>query len=288
MMFCIANGFCRSAFSFSLGGAYILNLKKIIIYLHFTTFSHFTIIITMENFADISGDIMINGKNCILIVDDEQKIVRALGDYFTANNYCVLKAYDGEEALDVFYKNISEIDLIILDVMMPKLNGFDVLKTLREQSYLVPIIMLTAKSEEYDQIKGLNFGSDDYISKPISPTLLFARTEAVLRRVKKNHNTDLVAGNLRVSRITYTVSDCDKTVDLTKREFDLLCYLMMNEKIILSREQILNAVWGYSYEGDTRTVDTHIKQLRSKLISADYIKTVYKVGYKFECEEDKQ
>ena len=242
--------------------------------------------IITEIFNCISGDSMINGKNCILIVDDEQKIVRALGDYFTANNYFVLKAYDGEEALDVFYKNISDIDLIILDVMMPKLNGFDVLKTLREQSYLVPIIMLTAKSEEYDQIKGLNFGSDDYVSKPISPTLLFARTEAVLRRVKKNHNTDLIAGNLKVSRISYTVLDGDEAVDLTKREFDLLCYLMMNEKIILSREQILNAVWGYSYEGDTRTVDTHIKQLRSKLISADYIKTVYKVGYKFECEED--
>ena len=231
---------------------------------------------------------MINGKNCILIVDDEQKIVRALSDYFTANGYTVLKAYDGEEALDVFYKNVSEIDLIILDVMMPKMNGFDVLKTLREQSHLVPIIMLTAKSEEYDQIKGLNFGSDDYISKPISPTLLFARTEAVLRRVKKNHNTDLVAGNLKVSRITYKVYDGCENIDLTKREFDLLCYLMMNEKIILSREQILNAVWGYSYEGDTRTVDTHIKQLRSKLISADYIKTIYKVGYKFECEDDAQ
>lgn len=131
---------------------------------------------------------MLNGKNCILIVDDEQKIVRALADYFGANGYSVLKAYDGEEALDIFYKNVSDIDLIILDVMMPKMNGFDVLKTLREQSYLVPIIMLTAKAEEYDQIKGFNFGSDDYISKPISPTLLFARTEAVLRRIKKNHN----------------------------------------------------------------------------------------------------
>ena len=242
----------------------------------------------MDNFVNISGDDMVNGKNCILIVDDEQKIVRALSDYFGANGYNVLKAYDGEEALDVFYENVSVIDLIILDVMMPKLNGFDVLKTLREQSYLVPIIMLTAKTEEYDQIKGLNFGSDDYISKPISPTLLFARTEAVLRRVKKNHNSDLVAGNIKVSRITYKVTDCDENIDLTKREFDLLCYLMMNENIILSREQILNAVWGYSYEGDTRTVDTHIKQLRSKLVSPDYIKTIYKVGYKFECGDVEQ
>lgn len=257
-----------------------------IIYRCFTTLSHFKFIIITEYFAKNSGGTMINGKNCILIVDDEQKIVRALSDYFRANGYNVLKAYDGEEALDVFYENVADIDLIILDVMMPKLNGFDVLKTLREQSYLVPIIMLTAKSEEYDQIKGLNFGSDDYISKPISPTLLFARTEAVLRRIKKNHNSDLAAGDLKVSRITYKVTDCGANIDLTKREFDLLCYLMMNENIILSREQLLNAVWGYGYEGDTRTVDTHIKQLRSKLVSADYIKTIYKVGYKFECEDD--
>ncbi len=228
---------------------------------------------------------MINGKSCVMIVDDEQKIVRALSDFFKANSFAVLTAFDGEEALDVFYDNSASVDIIIMDVMMPKMNGFDVLKKLREENYVVPIIMLTARSEEYDQIMGLGYGSDDYIPKPISPSLLLARTQAVLRRTNKNHLTDLASGNIRVSRITHTVTDGIDLIDLTKREFDLLCYLMVNEKIILTREQLLNNVWGYTYDGDERTVDTHIKQLRSKLKSGGYIKTVYKVGYKFEVTE---
>ena len=225
---------------------------------------------------------MLNDKLSILLVDDEEKIVRALGDYYSARKYEVLKAYDGEEAIDVYYKNINSIDLIILDVMMPKLNGFDVLKKLRDDEQLVPIIMLTAKSEEYDQIKGLTFGADDYISKPISPTLLLARTEAVLRRTGKGSTTDIVSENIVINRTNHTVTDCGENIDLTKKEFDLLCYLILNSKITLSRDRLLDCVWGYDYEGDTRTVDTHIKQLRSKLKSGERIKTVYKVGYKFE------
>lgn len=225
---------------------------------------------------------MLNDKPCILIVDDEAKIVRALGDYFKANRFEVISAYDGEEAVNIYYENFNSVDIIILDVMMPKLNGFDVLKELRENGQLVPIIMLTAKSEEYDQIKGLTFGADDYISKPISPTLLLARTEAVLRRVGKVHANDIVSGDITLSQSNRSVTDCGKLIDLTKKEFDLLCYLMQNSKITLSRDRILDYVWGYDYEGDTRTVDTHIKQLRAKLESGERIKTVYKVGYKFE------
>lgn len=225
---------------------------------------------------------MLNDKLCILLVDDEVKIVRALGDYFSAHKYEVLKAYDGEEAIDAYYKNINSIDLIILDVMMPKLNGFDVLKKLRGDEQLIPIIMLTAKSEEYDQIKGLTFGADDYIAKPISPTLLLARTEAVLRRTGKGNAADIISENIVVNRTNHTVTDCGKNIELTKKEFDLLCYLILNSKITLSRDRLLDCVWGYDYEGDARTVDTHIKQLRSKLESGERIKTVYKVGYKFE------
>lgn len=225
---------------------------------------------------------MLNDKPCILIVDDEVKIVRALGDYFKANRFEIVKAYDGEEAINIYYENINSVDIIILDVMMPKLNGFDVLKALREDGQLVPIIMLTAKSEEYDQIKGLTFGADDYIPKPISPTLLLARTEAVLRRAGKVHANDIVSGEITLSQSNRSVTDCGKLIDLTKKEFDLLCYLMQNSKITLSRDRILDYVWGYDYEGDTRTVDTHIKQLRAKLESGERIKTVYKVGYKFE------
>lgn len=225
---------------------------------------------------------MLNDKPCILIVDDEAKIVRALGDYFKANRFEVIAAYDGEEAVNIYYDNINSVDIIILDVMMPKLNGFDVLKTLREDAQLVPIIMLTAKSEEYDQIKGLTFGADDYIPKPISPTLLLARTEAVLRRAGKVHANDIVSGDITLSQANRSVTDCGRLIDLTKKEFDLLCYLMQNSKITLSRDRILDYVWGYDYEGDTRTVDTHIKQLRAKLDSGERIKTVYKVGYKFE------
>lgn len=225
---------------------------------------------------------MLNDKPCILIVDDEAKIVRVLGDYFKANRFEVISAYDGEEAVNIYYENFNSVDIIILDVMMPKLNGFDVLKKLRENGQLVPIIMLTAKSEEYDQIKGLTFGADDYISKPISPTLLLARTEAVLRRAGKMHANDIVSGDITLSQSNRSVTDCGKLIDLTKKEFDLLCYLMQNSKITLPRDRILDYVWGYDYEGDTRTVDTHIKQLRAKLKSGERIKTVYKVGYKFE------
>ncbi len=239
----------------------------------------------MEKFTLGEGDFMINGKNCVMIVDDEQKIVRALSDFFKANSFSVLTAFDGEEALDIFYDNSASVDIIIMDVMMPKMNGLDVLKKLREENYVVPIIMLTARSEEYDQIMGLGYGSDDYIPKPVSPSLLLARTQAVLRRTNKNHLTDLASGNIKVSRITHTVTDGIDLIDLTKREFDLLCYLMLNEKIILTRDQLLNNVWGYTYDGDERTVDTHIKQLRSKLKSGSYIKTIYKVGYKFEVTE---
>ncbi len=225
---------------------------------------------------------MLDGKICILLVDDEERIVRALSDYFKANGFAVLKVFDGEAALDTYYKNNSKIDLIILDVMMPKLSGFEVLRELRENSQNVPVIMLTARSEEYDQISGLDCGADDYIPKPVSPSLLLARVQAVLRRSGKTADDKLRFGDIIIDRGMHTVVDCGSAIELTKREFDLLCYFIANERITLSREKLLNNVWGYEYEGDERTVDTHVKQLRAKLKSGDYIKTVYKVGYKFE------
>ena len=229
------------------------------------------------------GDFMIDNKRCILIADDEPKMVRALRDFFRANGFCVLEAKNGIEAFDVFCAHTNEIDIILLDVMMPEQDGLTTLKEIRGSSSLIPVILLTAKGEEYDQLSGFSSGADDYITKPFSPSLLMARVEAVLRRFGKDAQKDIVAGELTVNAMTRTVYLSGKELDLTRREYDLLYYLIVNRSLTFSREQLLNNVWGYDFEGGYRTVDTHIRQLRNKLGEcADYIKTVHCVGYQFE------
>ncbi len=222
-------------------------------------------------------------KRCVLVVDDEMKMLRAIKDFLTANRFIVLEATDGEQAIDLYYENSSEIDLILLDVMMPKMSGYEVLERLRMEASLVPIIMVTAKGEEYDQIKGFSLGADDYVCKPFSPTLLLARMESVLKRVGKSLETELNCGGIQLNIESRIVSCEGKEQDLTKREFDLLQFFMSNVGLTFSREQILNSVWGYEFEGDIRTVDTHIKQLRVKFQEASAkIITMHRVGYKFE------
>ena len=226
---------------------------------------------------------MLDHKRCILIADDEPKMVRALRDFFKANGFCVLEAKNGIEAFDVFCAHTNEIDIILLDVMMPEQDGLTTLKEIREASSLIPVILLTAKGEEYDQLSGFSSGADDYITKPFSPSLLMARVEAVLRRFGKDAQKDIVAGELTVNAMTRTVYLSGKELDLTRREYDLLYYLIVNRSLTFSREQLLNNVWGYDSEGGYRTVDTHIRQLRNKLGEcADYINTVHCVGYQFE------
>jgi DNA-binding response OmpR family regulator len=225
---------------------------------------------------------MYNGKLCILIADDEAKIVLALRDFFKAHDFHVLEAADGGKATDIFYEYNTKIDLILLDVMMPVSDGFSVLKEIRETS-LVPVVMLTARGEEYDQIKGFHSGADDYIPKPFSPSLLLARIEAVLKRVGKGSAREIVAGELRLNILKRLVSLNEERLELRPKEFDLLYYLALNQGLTLTREQILNEVWGYEFEGDARTVDTHIKQLRGKLgARAGLIRTVHGIGYRFE------
>jgi DNA-binding response OmpR family regulator len=224
-------------------------------------------------------------NNTILIVDDEIRIRRMLVDFLKSCGYITLEAKDGQDAVDVFYANNSKVDCIILDVMMPKLDGFEVLKEIREVS-LVPIIMLTAKSEEYDELLGFKCGADDYITKPFSPTLLLARLEAVLKRCHKIKDGIISIGDIRIDESKKEVMLEDKIVPLTPKEFELLSYLVANKNTALSRQRVLNSVWNYDYLGDLRTVDTHIKQLRAKLMeNGKCIKTVHGFGYKLEVIE---
>ncbi len=226
---------------------------------------------------------MINNKICILVVDDETRMLRGLKDFLTANNYHILIAENGQEALDIFYENNNIIDLILLDIMMPILDGYGVLKEIRTHKNSTPVIMLTAKGEETSQLSSFSDGADDYIIKPYSLSILLARIEAVLKRSGKIKSEDLILENIRINAAKRMFFIDDKEIELTKREFDLLLFLMNNQKQIFSREQLLNAVWGYDFDGDFRTVDTHIKQIRIKLLdSSKFIKTVHRVGYKFE------
>lgn len=227
---------------------------------------------------------MFEKKHCILIADDEQKMVRALTDLFTAKGYRVIQAYDGEQALDKYLEHSTEVDLLLLDVMMPKLDGFEVVREIRNTQSLVPIIMLTARGEEYDQLKGFSYGADDYVSKPFSPLVLLARVETVLRRVGKDVQSKITVGKLNIDSSNRRVFVDENEIELTRREYDLLFFLVTNKSIIFTREQLLNNVWGFDYEGSARTVDTHIKQLRMKLGDAgEYIKTVHCIGYQFEA-----
>ena len=218
----------------------------------------------------------------ILIADDESRMRKLIKDFLTMKNYAIIEAENGEQALE-FFETQEDIALIILDIMMPKVDGWQVCKTIRKDSK-VPIIMLTAKSEEHDELLGFELGVDEYISKPFSPKILVARVDAILRRTNKATTDNIVkVGNIEVDKLAHIVKVCDNVIDLSFKEFELLVYFMENIGIALSRENILNAVWSYDYFGDARTIDTHVKKLRAKLTSdADYIKTIWGLGYKME------
>ena len=222
-------------------------------------------------------------KTKILVVDDESRMRKLVKDFLVRQGYTVLEAADGMEAMDYFYED-KDIALIILDVMMPKMDGWQVCREIRMHSK-VPIIMLTARSEERDELQGFDLGVE-YISKPFSPKILVARVEAILRRTQGNGNTDEIsAGGIVVDKAAHTVMSDGSPVDLSFKEFELLTYFIENQGIALSREKILNNVWNYDYFGDARTIDTHVKKLRSKLgDKGEYIKTIWGMGYKFEVE----
>ncbi|KGK89100.1 hypothetical protein DP73_11035 [Desulfosporosinus sp. HMP52] len=227
---------------------------------------------------------MLDNKICLLVADDDMRMRRAIKDLLQSNKYFVFEADNGQNTLDIFYANSGSIDLILLDVMMPQKDGFSVLTEIRESS-LTPIIMLTAKEAECDQLKGLTNGADDYITKPFSSSLLIARIETVLRRTGKFQIQPIVFANLTIDTAKRAVYVKDNIICLTQREYDLLLHFAVHANMTLSREQLLNSVWNYIYEGDGRTVDTHVKQLRAKLTeSCPYIKTVHGVGYRFEVE----
>ena len=225
------------------------------------------------------------GKGTILVVDDESRMRKLVKDFLSREGYKVLEAGDGIEAMDIFYEN-KEIDLVILDVMMPKMDGWQVCREIRTHSSQIPIIMLTARSSEHDELQGFESGADEYISKPFSPKILVARVSAILRRTAGGESGDILeAGAICVDKSAHTVTLDGNEVELSFKEFELLTYFMENQGIALSREKILNNVWNYDYFGDARTIDTHVKKLRSKLGSyGEYIKTIWGMGYKFEVD----
>lgn len=217
----------------------------------------------------------------ILVVDDESRMRKLVHDFLAKQNYDVLEAENGEAAVDLFFED-KEIALIILDVMMPKMDGWQVCRTVRQYS-TVPIIMLTAKSDERDELLGFELGVDEYISKPFSPKILVARVEAILRRSGVTASELTEIGGIVLDKSAHLVKIDDVPVDLSVKEFELLAYFIENKGIALSREKILNNVWNYDYFGDARTIDTHVKKLRSKMgEKGDYIKTIWGMGYKFE------
>ena len=217
----------------------------------------------------------------VLMVDDEARMRKLVKDFLAIKGYRVIEAEDGEQAVDIFFKE-KDIGLVILDVMMPKMDGWEVCRTLRRYSQ-VPIIMLTARSEERDELLGFELGVDEYISKPFSPKILVARIEAILRRGNAGTGEILEAAGIRVDKDAHEASVDGQPVDLSNKEFELLTYFMENQGMALSREKILNNVWNYDYFGDARTIDTHVKKLRSKLgEKGELIKTIWGMGYKFE------
>ncbi len=221
----------------------------------------------------------------ILVVDDESRMRKLVKDFLTKKNFQVLEAGNGEEAMDIFYEE-KDIALIILDVMMPKMDGWEVCREIRKNSK-VPIIMLTARSDERDELLGFDLGVDEYISKPFSPKILVARAEAILRRTGQNNPEDVIsAGGIVIDKAAHLATVDGKPMELSFKEFELLTYFLENQGIALSREKILNSVWNYDYFGDARTIDTHVKKLRSKMgDKGEYIKTVWGMGYKFEVDE---
>ena len=219
----------------------------------------------------------------ILVVDDESRMRKLVKDFLQREGYSVLEAGDGMEAMDIFYE--QKVDLVILDVMMPRMDGWQTCREIRRDS-TVPIIMLTARSEERDELQGFELGVDEYISKPFSPKILVARVGALLKRI---YGTDaeekMEAGGIELDKAAHQVQVDGKSIDLSYKEFELLTYFLENQGIALSREKILNNVWNYDYFGDARTIDTHVKKLRNKLgDKGNYIKTIWGMGYKFEVE----
>ena len=221
----------------------------------------------------------------ILVVDDESRMRKLVRDFLEKKNFQVLEAGDGEEAMDIFYEE-KDIALILLDVMMPKMDGWEVCREIRKNSK-VPIIMLTARGDERDELLGFDLGVDEYISKPFSPKILVARVEAILRRTGQDAGGDgLSAGGSLIDKAAHQASVDGEPMELSFKEFELLTYFLENQGIALSREKILNSVWNYDYFGDARTIDTHVKKLRSKMgAKGEYIKTVWGMGYKFEVDE---
>ena len=218
----------------------------------------------------------------ILVVDDESRMRKLVRDFLTKKGYSVIEAADGEEAVDIYFET-KDIALIILDVMMPKMDGWQVCREIRQYSR-VPIIMLTAKSDEKDELQGFDLGVDEYITKPFSPKILVARVEAILRRSNVLASEDVLeAGGIVLNKAAHEVTIDGEPVELSYKEFELLSYFLSNQGVALSRERILNNVWNYDYFGDARTIDTHVKKLRSKLKEkGDYIVTIWGMGYKFD------
>ena len=217
----------------------------------------------------------------ILVVDDEQRMRKLVKDFLTKKNFEVLEAGDGEEAVEIFFEN-KDIALLILDVMMPKMEGWEVCREIRQYSE-VPIIMLTAKGEEKDELLGFDLGVDEYISKPFSPKILVARVEAILRRSNALGDGEIEIAGITIDQAAHEVRIDGKIIELSFKEFELLTYFVNNKGVALSRERILNNVWNYDYFGDARTIDTHVKKLRSKLgEKGSYIKTIWGMGYKFD------
>ena len=220
--------------------------------------------------------------NYILIVDDEARMRKLIKDFLTSKGHSILEAKDGEEALQVFEENKPKIKLILLDVMMPKLDGWSVLRQIRQTSQ-IPIIMLTARGEEQDELFGFELGVDEYISKPFSPKILVARVEAILKRTKTNTKEVKDYSGIKIDKEGRSIEVDGKILELSLREYELLVYLVENKNIALSRDKILNNVWNYDYYGDSRTIDSHIKKIRHKLgKKGKYIKTMRGIGYKFE------
>ena len=221
----------------------------------------------------------------ILVVDDESRMRKLVRDFLEKKGFVVMEAGDGEEAMDIFYEE-KDIALILLDVMMPKMDGWEVCREIRKNSK-VPIIMLTARGDERDELLGFDLGVDEYISKPFSPKILVARVEAILRRTGQDTVNDVLsAGGIVIDKAAHMATVDGAPMELSFKEFELLTYFMENQGIALSREKILNSVWNYDYFGDARTIDTHVKKLRSKMgDKGEYIKTVWGMGYKFEVGE---
>lgn len=221
----------------------------------------------------------------ILVVDDEQRMRKLIKDFLKQKNFNIMEAEDGEQALKLFNENKNRIHVILLDVMMPKLDGWSVLRQIRQIDQNVPVIMLTARAEEQDELFGFELGVDEYITKPFSPKILVARVEAILKRANPEKKEIKDHAGIKIDNDARTVTVDGKNVELSFREYELLKYLVDNENIALSRDKILNTVWNYDYYGDSRTIDSHIKKIRHKLgKKGKYIQTIRGIGYKFEVK----